>query len=96
MLYNSDTISIFQPSQLSISQDIESVNCNGGNDGSISIEASGGFPPYLFSWLTMGNTVVGSTYLMDLSAGVYTLTLEDANDCQRNFDVEVLEPSVLN
>ena len=52
---------------------VESVNCNGGNDGSISIEASGGFPPYSFSWLTMGNTVVGSTYLMDLSAGLYTL-----------------------
>ena len=43
----------------------------------------------------MGNTVVGSTDLMDLSAGIYTLTLEDANDCQRNFDIEVLEPSAL-
>ena len=63
---NSDTISIFQPSQLIISQDVESVNCNGGNDGSISVEASGGFPSYSFSWSTMGNTVVGSTDLMDL------------------------------
>ncbi|MDC3030047.1 T9SS type A sorting domain-containing protein, partial [Flavobacteriales bacterium] len=92
---NSDTISIFQPSQLSISQEVESVNCNGGNDGSISIEASGGFPSYSFSWSTMGNAVIGSTDLMDLSAGIYTLTLEDANDCQRNFDIEVLEPSAL-
>ena len=92
---NSDTISIFQPSQLSISQEVESVNCNGGNDGSISVEVTGGFPSYSFSWSTMGNAVVGSTDLMDLSAGIYTLTLEDANDCQRNFDVEVLEPSAL-
>ena len=92
---NSDTITIFQPSQLSISQEVESVNCNGGNDGSISVEAFGGFPSYSFSWSSMGNAVVGSTDLMDLSAGVYTLTLEDANDCQRNFDVEVLEPSAL-
>ena len=50
---------------------------------------TGGFPSYSFSWSTMGNAVVGSTDLMDLSAGIYTLTLEDANDCQRNFDVEV-------
>ncbi|MFL2569955.1 MAG: T9SS type A sorting domain-containing protein [Flavobacteriales bacterium] len=92
---NSDTITIFQPSQLSISQEVESVNCNGGNDGSISVEVTGGFPSYSFSWSTMGNAVVGSTDLIDLSAGVYTLTLEDANDCQRNFDVEVLEPSAL-
>ena len=92
---NSDTITIFQPSQLSISQEVESVNCNGGNDGSITVEASGGLPSYSFSWSSMGNAVVGSTDLMDLSAGIYTLTLEDANDCQRNFDVEVLEPSAL-
>ncbi len=92
---NSDTITIFQPSQLSISQEVESVNCNGGNDGSISVEVTGGFPSYSFSWSTMGNAVVGSTDLMDLSAGIYTLTLDDANDCQRNFDVEVLEPSAL-
>ena len=92
---NSDTITIFQPSQLSISQEVESVNCNGGNNGSISVEASGGFPSYSFSWSSMGNTVVGSTDLMDLSAGIYTLTLEDANDCQRNFDVGDLEPSAL-
>ena len=92
---NSDTITIYQPSLLSISQEVESVNCNGGNDGSISVEASGGFPSYSFSWSSMGNAVVGSTDLMDLSAGIYTLTLEDANDCQRNFDVEVLEPSAL-
>ena len=92
---NSDTITIFQPSQLSISQEVESVNCNGGNDGSISVEVTGGFPSYSFSWSTMGNAVVGSTDLLDLSAGIYTLTLEDANDCQRNFDVEVSEPSAL-
>ena len=92
---NSDTISIFQPSQLSISHEVESVNCNGGNDGSISVEVTGGFPSYSFSWSTMGNAVVGSTDLLDLSAGIYTLTLVDANDCQRNFDVEVLEPSAL-
>ena len=35
---NSDTISIFQPSHINISQEIESVNCAGGNDGSISVE----------------------------------------------------------
>ena len=92
---NSDTITIFQPSQLIISQEVESVSCNGGNNGSISVEASGGFPSYSFSWSSMGNAVVGSTDLMDLSAGIYTLTLEDANDCQRNFEVEVLEPSAL-
>ena len=92
---NSDTITIFQPSQLSISQEVESVSCNGGNDGSISVEVTGGFPSYSFSWSSMGNTVFGSTDLFDLSSGIYTLNLEDANDCQRNFDIEILEPSAL-
>ena len=36
---NSDTISIFPAFLDIISQEIEFVNCNGGNDGSISVEA---------------------------------------------------------
>ena len=93
---NSETLTIYQPSQLSIIQEVESVNCNGDNNGSISIEASGGFPTYSYSWSNMGNSVEGSTDLMDLSAGIYTLTLEDANNCERQFDIEIVEPLVLS
>ena len=92
---NSNTVTIYQPSQLIISQDVELVKCNGGNNASISVEASGGFPSYTYSWSSMGSPIEASTELTDLSAGIYTLTLKDANDCERHFDIEIEEPAAL-
>ena len=92
---DSEVLTLFQPSQLNLIQELESVDCNGGLDGSISIEASGGFPSYTYSWSSMGSPIEASTELTDLSAGIYTLTLKDANDCERHFDIEIEEPAAL-
>ena len=74
---------------------VEPVSCYGGNNGSISIEASGGSPSYSYNWLFSGDTITGSSDLSDLTAGLYNLTLIDDNDCQIAFDIEVTEPSEL-
>ena len=92
---NSDVITISQPSLMSISHEIEPVSCYGGNNGSISIEASGGIGEYSYNWLFSGDTITGSSDLSDLTAGLYNLTLIDDNDCQLAFDIEVTEPSEL-
>ena len=92
---NSDTLTIFQPSILSIDEQVENINCNGGTNGKISIEASGGFPNYSYLWMSLTDTLIGTTYLENLSSGVYTLTLEDNNDCKRQFDIDLNEPSPL-
>ena len=92
---NSDTISIFQPLDINISQEIDFVNCAGGNDGSISVEVSGGFPSYSYSWSIAGSPIVGTTDLTALSSGIYDLTITDANDCHKSFNIEVQEPSEL-
>ena len=92
---NSDTISIFQPLDINISQEIDFVNCAGGNDGSISVEVSGGFPSYSYSWSIAGSPIVGTTDLTGLSSGIYDLTITDANDCHKSFNIEVQEPSEL-
>jgi hypothetical protein len=92
---NSDTITIFQPSDINISQEIGFVSCSGGNDGLISVEVSGGFPSYSYNWTIAGTPIVGTTNLTGLSSGVYNLIITDANDCHKNFDIEVQEPSAL-
>ena len=46
-----------------------------GNNGSISIEASGGSPSYSYNWLFSGDAITGSSDLSDLTAGLYNLTL---------------------
>jgi large repetitive protein len=57
----------------------QNVSCNGGNDGIASVSQVGGTPPYTYLWNTTppqtGSTASG------LSAGVYTVTVTDANGC---------------
>ncbi len=49
----------------------------GGNNGSVSIAAAGGTPPYAYTWSNSGtnNSITG------LAAGVYTVTVTDTNGC---------------
>ena len=55
------------------------VSCNGGDDGSIIIDVSGGTIPYVsYEW---DNTTQDVPDPENLSAGSYTLTVTDANGC---------------
>lgn len=58
---------------------ITNVSCNGGNNGSASVTASGGISPYTFSWTTA--PVQTSSTATGLSAGTYTVIVADANGC---------------
>ena len=51
--------------------------CTGANDGSVTLIASGGLPPYLILWSTLDTTAtVGS-----LPPGSYSVTVTDSNGC---------------
>ena len=70
---------INQPPQIIITTITQlDVSCNGGNDGYITVSTTGGYPLYSFAW---SNNVVGQTD-SDLVAGIYVLTVTDANLCQ--------------
>jgi hypothetical protein len=53
------------------------VSCNGGSNGAISVNASGGEAPYTYSW---SNGASGSS-ITNLTAGNYLLTATDNNGC---------------
>jgi hypothetical protein len=69
------------------------VSCFGGNDGAISIQASGGTSGYTYSWNSLSattNTVGG------LSAGSYQVTVSDAESCSVSQTFTIMQPSLLN
>lgn len=68
------------------------VSCVGGNNGSASVNASGGTAPYTYSW-SNGQTTAAATAL---SAGVYSSTITDANGCQTVATVTLTQPSALS
>lgn len=73
----------------------EDVSCFGGEDGNAQVEATGGTPGYNYTWNPGGLT--GDTQ-NSLSAGNYTVSVEDADGCVSSISVEINEPDeiVLN
>ena len=72
---SSCTVTITEPAVLVATCSVVSnVSCNGGNDGSASVSASGGTAPYS-----------GTGTFTGLAAGSYTYNVSDANGCTALF-----------
>lgn len=56
---------------------INNVICFGTNTGSVSVQASGGTPPYSYHWSTGANNSTG--VLNNVPAGTYSVTVTAAN-----------------
>ncbi len=92
--YITDTILISEPPMLIVHIiAVEDVTCRAAIDGSIDASVSGGTPPYIFNW----NDGSQMEDLSNASAGLYVLTVIDANGCVANsVEVQVNELSDLN
>lgn len=83
------TIVVEEPSALELAITAQgSASCFGVCDGILSVAASGGTPPYAFSWENGADTAA----LNDLCAGTYSLLMTDANGCELSMDYEVEQP----
>lgn len=67
------------------------VGCNGGSNGSISTTTTGGAGNFTYAWTTSATT----DDITGLSAGSYTITATDANNCSSMASFTVTEPTAL-
>jgi hypothetical protein len=73
------TVSITEPTSLTAnSSTINNVSCFNGNNGSATVNPSGGVPSYAYLWTPSGQTGQTAT---NLFAGSYTVTVTDGNGC---------------
>jgi len=84
-----DTITIYQPSQLSYSYIQTNVTACGLTDGFINTSILGGIQPYTFTW-SSGDTTED---ISNLSAGQYTLIVTDSNNCSIFDTLIITQPS---
>ncbi|MES2394681.1 MAG: gliding motility-associated C-terminal domain-containing protein [Bacteroidota bacterium] len=66
--------------------------CNGNNNGSVAVIPFGGTLPYTFSWTGSGSV---SDTASGLSAGVYVVTVTDANGCTSSQSNTLANPDSL-
>ncbi|TVR81105.1 MAG: hypothetical protein EA412_03680, partial [Chitinophagaceae bacterium] len=71
------------------------ISCYGASDGFIDITVSSGIPPYTFEWSGSGNFTSNNQNINNLQAGLYNVTITDANNCIYNESFELTEPNEL-
>ncbi|HTB31107.1 MAG TPA: SprB repeat-containing protein, partial [Bacteroidia bacterium] len=73
---------------------IANVSCNGGDNGSATANPSNGTAPYTYSWSDASSQ--SNDTAIGLSAGNYTVTVQDAGNCTASASVVVTEPNPIN
>jgi len=86
------SVNISEPAQLSLSTTGTDITCSGLNNGSSIANTSGGTAPYFYFWSNNNNGATNN----NLTAGSYTVTATDANNCTATGSVNIAEGSVLN
>lgn len=88
-----DSITITEPNNLTATITIDSnVSCHGGSDGMLSVTANGGTSPYTYSW---SNSATNDS-LNNVTAGLYVVTVTDANSCTTSDSAIVSQPTALS
>jgi len=76
-----------QPTEISVSHSENKPTCPESKDGSIGLTVSGGTPGYTYFWT--GPDIVNATNKdqINLGPGTYTVTVTDANNCTKEYEV---------
>ncbi len=81
------------PVPLSTAGTQNNVSCNGGSNGSATVNVTGGTAPYTYSWSPSGGTAATAS---GLSAGNYTVTVTDAASATTTQSFTITQPSALS
>lgn len=84
-----DTIVLSQPDTMTLVTTGDTLVCYGNTDGSISVSASGMYPPFQYQWAGYGT----QTNQNNLPAGNYIVTVTDARGCTQVSSSDVIEPT---
>jgi hypothetical protein len=64
-------------------------------DGTADVDATGGTPPYSYTWVLGGDTVGTTDSISNLGPGTYNVTVADANGCTSTQQVTLTATSAL-
>lgn len=79
------SVTLTAPPVLTLSVSAQNIACFGGNTGAATANPGGGTPSYTYLWSNTQTTQAINT----LTAGIYTVTLRDANGCTTSRSVTI-------
>ncbi len=85
---------ITEPAALGVTTvSVNNVSCTGDNSGNAEVLASGGAAPLAYLWLPSNQAGPVAT---NLTAGNYTVSVSDANNCDITLVVTITQPTLLS
>ncbi|MBS1637550.1 MAG: PKD domain-containing protein, partial [Bacteroidetes bacterium] len=90
---SSQTASITQPSALLAAVSVTNESCQYLNNGSASVNVSGGTPGYTYTWQPVGQF---TSQINNIPSGSYTVNISDSKGCTTTTVATVTEPAVLS
>ena len=88
----SASTSISSPPIMNLSLSATNPSCNGSSNGSLAVVTSGGVSPYSYQWSPLFST---NANVSGLSAGTYSVVVQDANGCTRAATTTLTQPTLL-
>ncbi|MFI5151088.1 MAG: gliding motility-associated C-terminal domain-containing protein, partial [Bacteroidia bacterium] len=85
-------VNITQPPALAVTPSQTDILCNSASTGSATATVSGGTGTFTYSWTPTGGTLSTAS---NLSAGTYTCSITDANNCPISHIFNLAQPSAL-
>jgi gliding motility-associated-like protein len=83
---------ITQPTIITNTLITNNISCNGGNNGSITVNSTGGSPGYDYFWTPGGYT---TQTVASLPAGTYSCVITDTNGCTSTVSTTLTEPTAI-
>ncbi len=88
------SITLTQPAPLAMAFTTQAVSCFNGHNGIANSVVTGGTQSYTYSWLPAGTGGDANT-VNTLSAGTYTLDIQDLHGCTLDTTFDITQPPLL-
>jgi|GEM_PF-460222 len=75
---------------------ITAAACQGASDGAVDLTTTGGTAPYAHDWTGPGGFTASTGDISNLAAGVYQVTVTDANGCVHTSSWNVNQPGLFS
>ncbi|MBI4648202.1 MAG: PKD domain-containing protein, partial [Bacteroidia bacterium] len=83
-----DSVTVYEPAALIVTVMGTDLSCYNSQDGSAGVTVTGGISTYFYLWDNSETT----EDIADIAAGVYTVTVTDANGCVVTAEITIGEP----
>ncbi len=87
----STSYTLIAPPPLTLFASSEDAQCYGATDGAVFVVATGGIAPYTYQWDSLATNATTS-FVTNLPAGTYSVTVTDAKGCSLSTQTTINEP----